>query len=183
MTRLLKGAAIATATGGGALLLLGMACHAAGARVNTSGSIPLGLYWTSDAPVGKGAYVLFCPPQASVFEEARRRGYIGAGFCPGGYGYLMKRVLGATGDAISIADDGVRVNGELLPFSARLRADGGGRPMPRYRADSFTLSEHQVLLMSDANPRSFDARYFGPVQRNHIKTVILPVMTWQGAIH
>lgn len=183
MKRLLKRAAIGTAIGGGALLLLGMACHAAGARVNTSGSIPLGLYWTRDAPVEKGAYVLFCPPQLGVFEEARRRGYIGAGFCPGGYGYLMKKVLGATSDAISIADDGVRVNGVLLPFSAPLKADGGGRPMPHYRADSYTLSEHQVLLMSDANPKSFDARYFGPVQRDHIKSVILPVMTWQGATH
>lgn len=178
MNRLLKHVAIGTAIGGAAILLFGVACYVAGARINTSRSIPLGLYWTSSAPVGKGAYVLFCPPQVGVFEEARRRGYIGAGFCPGGYGYLMKKILGATGDAISIADDGVRVNGDLLPFSAPAKADSGGRPMPRYQADSYTLSEYQVLLMSDVNPRSFDARYFGPVQRDHIKTVIFPVIAW-----
>jgi hypothetical protein len=38
--------------------------YAAGARINTTKSIPVGLYWTSSAPVEKGAYVLFCPPQA-----------------------------------------------------------------------------------------------------------------------
>lgn len=183
MKRLLNRVAIGTAIGGSAVLLFGLACHAVGARVNTSGSIPLGLYWASDAPVAKGAYVLFCPPQTGVFEEALRRGYIGAGFCPGGYGYLMKQVIGMTNDAISVADDGVRVNGELLPFSAPMKADGGGRPMPRYQADRYTLSEYQVLLMSDVNPISFDARYFGPVRRDHIRTVILPVMTWRGAIH
>jgi hypothetical protein len=41
----------------------GRRCYAAGARINTTKSIPVGLYWTSSAPVEKGAYVLFCPPQ------------------------------------------------------------------------------------------------------------------------
>jgi len=69
---------------GAALLVLGLAAHLAGARINSSHSIPRGLYWTSSTPVAPGRYVMFCPPQLGVFEEARRRGYIGAGFCPGG---------------------------------------------------------------------------------------------------
>ena len=55
------------------VLLLGVACHALGARINTTRSIPIGLYWTSGAPVEKGAYVLFCPPphfNEGVFEVA-----------------------------------------------------------------------------------------------------------------
>lgn len=96
---------------GAALLVLGVAAHLAGARINSSHSIPRGLYWTSSAPVAPGRYVMFCPPQLGVFEEARRRGYIGTGFCPGGYGYMMKKVLGTGNDAVSVAPDGVRVNG------------------------------------------------------------------------
>jgi type IV secretory pathway protease TraF len=42
-------------------LLLGAGGYAAGARVNTTKSIPVGLYWTSSAPVEKGAYVLLVP--------------------------------------------------------------------------------------------------------------------------
>ena len=56
-------------------------------------------FMSSSAPVEKGVYVLFCPPlhfNQGEFELAKDRRYIGAGFCPGGYGYMMKRVLAAT---------------------------------------------------------------------------------------
>lgn len=178
MNRLLKRIAAGTAIGGAGILLLGLACYAAGARVNTTRSIPLGLYWASSKPVQKGDYVMFCPPPLGVFDTAKERGYLRAGFCPGDYGYMMKRVLAAKDDAVTIADDGVRVNGDLLPYSALHKADKGGRPLPRYQANSYTLNEYQVLLMSDVNHLSFDSRYFGPINRSQIKTVIFPVITW-----
>jgi conjugative transfer signal peptidase TraF len=150
----------------------------AGARVNTSKSIALGLYWTSVRPVQKGEYVLLCPPQIGVMEEARRRGYLAAGFCPGGYGYMMKRILAAGGDAVTVSADGVRVNGLLLAHSAPLPADVAGRPMPRLRARHHVLGASEVLLMSDGSNTSFDGRYFGAVSRTQIRTVIVPVLTW-----
>ena len=131
MSRILKRIAAGFAIAGVATLLLAVGGYAAGARVNTTKSIPVGLYWTSSAPVEKGAYVLFCPPQLGVFDDAKERGYIGAGFCLGGYGYMMKRVLAAKDDAVAVDDDGVRVNGELLPLSAPIKADKAGRPLPR----------------------------------------------------
>ena len=178
MSRILKRIAAGTAIGGAGLLLLGIGCYAVGARINTTKSIPVGLYWTSSKPVEKGAYVLFCPPQVGVFDIAKERGYIGAGFCPGDYGYMMKRVLAAKNDAIAIADEGVRVNGELLPLSVLIKADKGGRPLPRYQSNSYTLGDYEVLLMSDVSAISFDSRYFGPINRSQIKTVIFPVITW-----
>lgn len=167
-----------TAIGGAGMLLLGLGCCAAGARINTTRSIPLGLYWTSDKSVEKGAYVLFCPPQVGVFNEARQRGYIGAGFCPGNFSYMMKRVLAAKKDTVSVADDGVRVNGKLLSFSKPFNTDKGGRQMPRYPFSSYTLGDDEVLLMTDVSAISFDSRYFGPINRSQIKTVISPVITW-----
>lgn len=178
MNRLLKRIAAGTAITGASLLLLGVGCYAAGARINTTKSIPVGLYWTSSRPVEVGAYVLFCPSQVGVFEMARERGYISAGFCPGHYGYMMKRVLAAKNDAVSIADDGVHVNGKLLPLSGLIRTDTAGQPLPRYQANSYTLGDYELLLMGDLNPRSFDGRYFGPINRSQIKTVIVPVITW-----
>jgi conjugative transfer signal peptidase TraF len=158
----------------GVIALLGLA----GARINTSKSIALGLYGTSGRPVQKGEYVLLCPPQIGVMEEARKRGYLGAGFCPGGYGYMMKRILGAHGDTVSVNADGVRVNGRLLPFSAPLMSDRAGRPMPRFQAERYVLGASELLLMSDVSRTSFDARYYGPVSRAQIRTVIVPVLTW-----
>jgi conjugative transfer signal peptidase TraF len=168
----------AIAIGGATLIVLGALCYAIGARVNTSKSIPLGLYWTSSNPVKKGAYVLFCPPQVGVIAEAKRRGYLASGFCPGDYGYMMKRILAAKDDAVTISDAGVSVNGVLLPFSAPLSADRAGRPLPRYQSANFVIGNSEVLLMSDVSGTSFDGRYFGPVNRSQIKTVILPVFTW-----
>jgi conjugative transfer signal peptidase TraF len=170
--------AIGTVLGITGLLCFGGLCYLAGVRINTSPSIALGLYWSCAKPAEKGDYVMFCPPRSELFDTARKRGYIGAGFCPGGYGYIMKRVFAATNDAVTVTEDGVRVNGKLLPFSAVLEADQGGRPLPRYRNDGYTLNEHQVLLMTDAHPFSFDSRYFGPIDRSQIKSVISPIFTW-----
>ncbi len=163
---------------GAAVLVLGAACYAAGARINTTKSIPVGLYWTTSAPVEKGAYVLWCPPKAGVFDDAKERGYIGAGFCAGGYGYMMKRVLAAKSDTVTVTDDGVRVNGELLPLSKPIKTDSAGRPLPRFQADRYTLGNSEVLLMSDVSGTSFDGRYFGPINLSQVKTVIRPVITW-----
>lgn len=160
----------------GALLLTG--CSQVGLRVNTTPSIPVGLYRVSRVPVAKGAYVMFCPPQTRAFALARQRGYVGAGPCPGGYGYLMKKVLAAKADVVSFAADGVRVNGALLAFSAPLQADQGGRALPRYRAAKRGLKSSEVLLMSELSPTSFDARYFGPLPVAQIEAVIVPVWTW-----
>ena len=174
MKRATKRAALAVAVIAG----IAVACGFSGARINTTKSIPVGLYWTSSAPIEKGAYVMFCPPRVGVFDDAKERGYIGAGFCPGGYGYMMKRVLAAKDEAVSIDDDGVRVNGSLLPLSVPIRADGAGRALPRYPAKAFTVGSAELLLMSDVSGTSFDGRYFGPINRSQIATVLRPVITW-----
>jgi conjugative transfer signal peptidase TraF len=159
------------------ILAVSAAAYAAGARINTTKSIPIGLYWISNEPVVKGAYVMFCPPQSSVFVESKERGYIGAGFCPGGFGYMMKRILAAKNDIVAINDEGVRVNGELLPLSVPRKVDTAGRALTQFHVDRYTLGEAELLLMSDVSDISFDGRYFGPVNRSQIKAVIRPVIT------
>jgi conjugative transfer signal peptidase TraF len=178
MNRIAKRAIASIVIVGVGLAATGGAMYAAGARVNTSKSIPLGLYWTSSAPVTKGEYVIFCPPQRLIFADARERGYIGSGFCPGDYGDMMKKVLAAKGDTISVTPDGVTVNGKLLPNSKPLPADGAGRPLPHRSAERYTLGTSELLLMTDRSATSFDARYFGPVTRDQVKSVIRPVFTW-----
>ena len=177
MSRFLKKFSITTTIVGAAVLLVGVGLYSAGARVNTTKSIPVGIYWMTDAPVEKGAYVIFCPPQVGVFDDAKERGYIGAGFCPGGYGFMMKRVLAAKGDRVSMLVEGVFVNGQVVPFSASKLVDGGGLPLPRPLGVDVLLADDEVLLMA-SNPKSFDGRYFGPIQRSQIKSTLLPVFTW-----
>ena len=151
--------------------------YAAGIRLNTTPSIPVGVYRLTNETLVKGAYVLFCPPPAAVFDMAKARGYLGAGYCPGGYGQLIKKILAVQDDVVSIGTDGVRVNGQLLPLSAPIKADGAGRPMPDYKA-ARVLGSTEVLVMSDSHSGSFDGRYFGPIQRSQIQGVIRPIFTW-----
>ena len=153
--------------------------HQSGLRLNTTGSIPLGLYRMSNDPIENGVYVLWCPPERLEFDLAKERGYIGAGFCPGGYGNMMKQVVAAHHDVVSVTDDGVLINGTLMPASQPMEADAMGRLLPRFRVTDQVLAASELLLMSDTNSRSFDARYFGPVHRAHIQSRIHPIWTWE----
>jgi conjugative transfer signal peptidase TraF len=178
MKRTVKALSVVVAGTGLSMMAVGFGCYLSGARINTSESIPVGLYWTTAQPIQRGGYVMFCPPNEPVFAVAMKRGYIGSGFCDGGYGYMMKRVLAAKSDAVAINSDGVFVNGVKVPYSTPLGEDGAGRLLPRYSMGRRVMKENELLLMSDVCPASFDARYFGPVDRKQIKWAIRPVITW-----
>ncbi|EGY29990.1 conjugative transfer signal peptidase TraF [Candidatus Regiella insecticola 5.15] len=156
---------------------LGGALFLAGGRLNTSSSMPLGLYWITDKPMTKGEYVIFCPPLQTAFKEAKRRGYIGFGLCPGNYSYMMKKIVTLQGDNIAITAQGVSVNDTLLPHTTPLPTDRAGQPLPQISIASYTLSESELLLMTEHSPTSFDSRYFGPVNKTQIVSVIRPVLT------
>lgn len=161
-----------------ALLALAGGMYLAGGRWNTSPSVPLGLYWTIKAPIAKGEFVLVCPPNTPIFQQARERTYIDIGSCPDDYGHMMKQVAAVGGDAVAIRAQGVTVNGKLLADSAPIARDPQGRAMPVTLGAAYTLAPKQLLLMGVGNPLSFDGRYYGPVGEETIVSVLKPVYTW-----
>jgi conjugative transfer signal peptidase TraF len=161
----------------GISMLLAMGAYQADVVINTTPSLPLGLYRAVNGPVTRGAYVKFCPPESPVFDEARRRGYLGAGFCPGGYAYMIKRMAAGPGDQVAVTHEGVFINGRLLAMSAPMRADGDGRLMPGFALNR-ALTASELLLMSDVSRVSFDARYFGPLDLAQVRAVVEPIFTW-----
>jgi len=159
------------------LFVLSISARISGIYINTTPSLPVGFYKVVDEPIVSGAYVAFCPPQDAIFDMARDRSYINRGDCPGGYGLLMKRVFAQPGDTVLIDQAGIFVNGEHLPNSAQLETDAEGQPLPQYRLQA-VLGDSEYLLLSDLNPQSFDARYFGLIARDQIRQVVRPVFTW-----
>ncbi|MCE7914612.1 MAG: conjugative transfer signal peptidase TraF [Nitrosomonas sp. PRO4] len=159
------------------VFVLSIGLRVSGIYINTTPSLPVGFYKVVDEPIASGAYVAFCPPQNAVFDMARDRSYINRGDCPGGYGLLLKRVFAQSGDTVSIDQAGIFVNGEHLPNSAQLAADAEGQPLPQYRLKA-VLNDSEYLLLSNVNPQSFDARYFGLIARDQIQQVIYPLFTW-----
>lgn len=162
---------------GGALVVAAGAISA-GARINSTASYPVGLYWTVERNPAVGELVMFCPPERDAIEEAKRRDYVGAGFCPGGYGFLIKKIVAESNDVIDIKDDGVVVNGSAIPNSRPAPVDSAGRPLPQLRLEAYTVGPTEILLLSDRSVRSFDGRYFGVIDKTHIRSVIDPVFTW-----
>jgi len=161
------------------ILANAIALYFSGLRVNSTKSVMLGYYWTVDKPVEKGVYVLVCPPDIPVFELAKQRGYLNAGFCPAAVERLIKKVAAVKGDTIQINQEGVQVNGQMLPFSKPIAFDAAGRPMPQLELNAYHLKENELLLMGDISPTSFDSRYFGLIDRAQIQGVVKPVWTWE----
>lgn len=150
----------------------------AGFRLNTSDSIPKGLYRLHSGSVKKNSLVLFCPDDRDTFREGRRRGYLERGFCKGHYGYLMKQVAAVAGDRVSTTLNGVYVNQSLLPFSKPQSHDGLHRPMKRWQITQYRLKSEEVLTMTNQSPLSFDSRYYGLIQKKQIKGIITPIVIW-----
>lgn len=141
--------------------------------VNTTPSVPKGFYRKLARPAVRGDLVLICPPDTPFFHAARARGFVASGLCPGGMGYLIKRLVASGGDQVCLASDGVTINGERLENSQRqsLRLEYRDEiPWPLCG----TLDDKEVLLMSP-HPQSFDSRYFGPVPARSIQG---PLQVW-----
>ena len=159
------------------LFVLSIGLRISGIYINTTPSLPVGFYKVVDEPIASGTYVAFCPPKNEVFDMAINRNYLNPGDCPSGYGLLLKRVFAQSGDTVSIDQAGIFVNGKHLPNSTQLTADAEGQPLPQYKLKA-VLNDSEYLLLSDLNPQSFDARYFGLIARDQIQQVVRPIFTW-----
>jgi conjugative transfer signal peptidase TraF len=145
-----------------------------GIRLNTSPSLPFGLYRVtvdSSAPL-----VEFCPAEP-VASFANARGYRQAGSCPDGGTPLMKPIAAHGGDIVEVSAAGVWVNGTLLRNSSPLARDTAGRPLTAWPTGKLPVPPGVVWLISDYHARSFDSRYFGPVPtaliRNHLRPLLV----------
>ncbi|WP_314009987.1 S26 family signal peptidase [Rubrivirga sp. S365] len=140
-----------------------------GVRVNTTPSLPPGLYVASELgerPVARGDLVAACPDTAAVQRLGR---YWTNGRCPGGAARpdgvrpLAKPVAGVPGDTVRVDRAGVWVGGRLLPASAPLFRDRAGRPV-QPALGVHVLKSGEYWLHSGRVPTSIDSRYTGPVR-------------------
>lgn len=157
------------------ILLLALLFWGLGFRINTSDSIPRGLYQIVSTTEIKNKYVIFCPDNRPAFRMAKNRGYIGSGFCEGGSGLMMKKVVATSGDIISINEAGVTVNDGPLPFSTLKDKDANNRRLNAIHLNHYQLKEGELLTMTDQDEWSFDGRYYGLVTKSQFKGVLAPV--------
>jgi conjugative transfer signal peptidase TraF len=141
-------------------------CGFLGLRINTSPSLPVGLYVvTSDS----GANLIeFCPAEPFAVLSVIR-GYRDSGSCWDGGAPLLKQVVAKAGDLVDLSWRGISVNGLLLPNTAPLSKDTKGRPLEPWHFGCFRVAPGTVWVASSYHSRSFDSRYFGPVYTTAIR--------------
>lgn len=106
---------------------------------------------------------------ASAAALAAQRHYLPAG-TP-----VLKRVAAVAPQSVCIARQRVRIDAKAVAV-VRLH-DGVGRSLPIW-THCGPLAHGELFLLGDAQPVSFDSRYFGPVRVDAVLGVAHPLWTW-----
>jgi conjugative transfer signal peptidase TraF len=146
----------------------------AGLRLNTSPSLPVGLYMTTVDPAA--VLVEFCP--ASPFAGfALDRQYRSAGNCKDGGAPLLKPIVAKAGDVVDVSQTGILVNERAIPNTAPLATDTSGRQLTAWPPGRYVVPPGDLWVASSFNHRSFDSRYFGPVSTMAVRDHVRPLIT------
>lgn len=149
-------------------------CAWGGVRLNSTGSLPLGLYRVSTAP--EADLVEFCPPEPfSGFSVVRQ--YRNPGNCPDGDSPLLKPVVARPGDVVVLSYSGLLINGILLRNTAPRSQDSKGRTLPHYPFGTYRVDAGTIWVASSYHPLSFDSRYFGPIPKSIVRHRLKPLLT------
>jgi conjugative transfer signal peptidase TraF len=159
---------------GGGTLALALAAAWAGLRLNDSPSLPTGLYIRTSESIT--SLVVFCPAAPFAQLSVDRR-YRSRGNCPDGAEPLAKPIVARPGDIVEIAARGMAVNGRLLANTAPLATDSAGRPLFHWPCGRYVVAPGTVWVASSYSPRSFDSRYFGPVEASQVREHVCPLLT------
>lgn len=166
----------ALAVAAGAITLLGTAVGLRFTR--TDSAAPAGLYRiVRRAAPARGELVLACLPLA-IARIGRARGYLGAGACAGGAEPVAKLAGALPGDVVELQSSEVLIDGVRAPDSGVAARDSHGRPLAHAAWGRYRVASGQIWLFGFNNPRSWDARYFGPVPLANVLGALAPVMTY-----
>jgi conjugative transfer signal peptidase TraF len=155
---------------------LAIAGFAAGIRINTTPSEAIGLWQIVPlaSPLRPGQRVFICLPPNALVEEARERGYLRSGLCPGGVGPLIKSVVAVGGQEIKVTDR-LLIDGIPLPHSKILTTDGKGRLLQHDRGGIVPAG---AVYLHSAFKLSWDSRYFGAVPKSGVLGLARKVLTY-----
>lgn len=138
--------------------------------VNTSPSVPPGLYMRSKMGPAVGRLVDFRVPVVArpyVFQRSGR---------DGGEWYIIKPIVAGPGDTVDTTEAWLLINGrQVAPMPPHV--DSLGRPLPSWRSHK-VLGPGEFFVYSSRVPNSFDSRCYGPITISEIEAVREPLLTW-----
>lgn len=150
-----------------------------GLVINFTPSMPVGIWKVDDGSnlsrLARGQTIVFCPPDAKLFRDAKAKGILKEGRCAGSYTPLLKEVVGVPGDRVrysnEISINGLRIANSTIQHSPDL-------PHLKHLPESFTIPAGQVFVMSRYSNQSFDSRYFGEIPSSKVMGSATPIWLW-----
>jgi conjugative transfer signal peptidase TraF len=146
-------------------------------RINTTPSMPVGLYRKEPLRLARGAWTVFCLPGDKA-RLGRDRAYLRRGSCPDGSQELVKEIAAIPGDSVVLARAGFMVNGRVIPGSALRAADRSGRPLPHPPFGQRAVPRGELWVLGLDHCASWDSRYFGAVPLDHVRAAAIPLLTF-----
>ncbi len=136
---------------------------------NASASAPIGFYRVTPASsLKRGAFAVVPTPSGFRMMAARRH------YLPFNVP-LIKRIIALSGDEVCRHGETILVNKQSV--ATALTKDSQGRVLPVWQG-CIILTDDQFFALMD-RPDSFDGRYFGPLSRQDIIGIAVPVFTWE----
>ena len=135
-------------------------------KINTTDSMPVGIYIMRPGPILPGRIVVACLPKDAA-RLGLENGYLERGSCASGAAPLLKYVAAVGGSQVTVTGDKITIDGRALRSSVLRRSDRHGRRVPHIPIGTYSLGKDEVWLYSPA-PWSWDSRYFGPVLKSDV---------------
>lgn len=144
-------------------------------RINVTASMPRGIYWIQSAKhLHEGDFVAVCLP-FKLAQFALKRGYLKRGNCNTGVQPLFKELIALSPETVLITSSYVQINHHVLAHSATLLRDSKFRTIPAVKRGLYPLKANQAWLYGNKSARSWDSRYFGPIDTKFITSVAKPL--------
>jgi conjugative transfer signal peptidase TraF len=151
-------------------------------RINTTPSMPIGLYRVRPLHLERGVWVVFCLPDEPA-RLGRARAYLREGPCPDGSQELLKEVVAVPGDKVVLSRAGLIVNGHSIQGSALRAVDRGRRTLSHAPFGERCIAPGELWVLGLDQRVSWDSRYFGPVPLDHVRALAIPMLTFGADLH
>jgi conjugative transfer signal peptidase TraF len=156
---------------------MAIAASAFDLRVNTTASMPIGLYREVPRRLERGAWVVFCLPEEPAWL-GRERGYLRRGSCADGSQELVKEIAAVPGDSVALSRAGLTVNSHAFPGTAIQAVDRSGRGLPHAAFGERRVAPGELWVLGQGHSVSWDSRYFGPLPARQVRAGAIPVLTF-----
>lgn len=148
-----------------------------GIIINTSPSMPPGIYVKKFTPVKRGDIVAACLDIRHT-QLGLQHHYLKSGFACNGAEPVIKKIIAIPGDAVQLTDQYIQVNQKFY-FYPTFYHDSRGTPLEIFPRGNYP-AQNDYWLLGTNNPRSWDSRYWGPVPSEQIIENLYPLFTIHG---